>query len=130
MRRAANVEPQPTLRDLARAAYASEHVWRFNPFLSDSAVQTLHLRILRWLELCVAEEELERMLPLATSENAQKLERELQQAERVSCVRKHPRWLVFEVEQRLQIRQDQQARRYPRATASYTSTRATVAAQK
>ena len=107
MRRAANLEPRVTLRDLARAAWAPETLLQFNPFLSDGALKELRLAILEWLSLCVLEDKIERMALLAAEANTQELERELKEVGREWSVKKHPQWLVFEVEQRLQIRRVQ-----------------------
>ena len=107
MRRAANLEPRVTLRDLASAACAPTSLRAFNPFLSDEALSVLHAGILLWLRLCVAEDKLERMLAHAAAGNSLELEREARQTRRAWDVRAHPHWLVFEVEQRLQIRREQ-----------------------
>ena len=105
MRRAANFEPRVTLRDLARAAWEPEGLRQFNPFLSEAAVrEVLRPAILEWLKLCVLEDKLERMEFIAADGNAQELERELKEVGREWSVKEHPQWLVFEVEQRLQIR--------------------------
>ena len=108
IRRAVNLEPHVTLRDLARAAWQPDELWQFNPFLSTAAVRdVLHPIILEWLELCVLEDKLKRMMNLAEQRNAQELERELNDIGREWKLRDHPQWLVFEVEQRLQIRRVQ-----------------------
>jgi hypothetical protein len=55
----------------------------------------------------VLEDKIERMALLAVEANTQELERELKEVGREWSVKKHPQWLVFEVEQRLQIRRVQ-----------------------
>ena len=108
MRRAANLAPRVTLRDLARASWEPNTLREFNPFLSEAAVKdVLHPAILEWLELCVLEDKLERMARIAANGNAQELERELKEVGRDWAAKQHPQWLVFEVEQRLQIRRVQ-----------------------
>ena len=107
MRRAANLEPRITRRDLARAAWAPETLRQFNPFLTEVAMKELRLAILEWLSLCVLEDKLDRMALLAADANTQELERELREVGREWSVKQHPQWLVFEVEQRLQIRRVQ-----------------------
>lgn len=108
MRRAANLAPCVTLRDLARASWAPETLRAFNPFLSEAAVtEVLHPGILHWLELCVLEDKLERMALIAAAGSSQELERELKEVGRDWEPKRHPQWLVFEVEQRLQIRKAQ-----------------------
>ena len=106
MRRAANLEPYATSRDLIRAALERDELRRFNMFLSDTAVKDLHNAILEWLKLCVLEDKLDRMACalLQTSGGSEDLTRELQNLGRSWSVEEHPEWLVFEVEQRLQIR--------------------------
>lgn len=108
MRRAANLAPRATLPDLARASWEPETLRQFNPFLSEAAVTEVLLPcILQWLELCVLEDKLERMALLAADGNSQELERELKEVGRGWEPKQHPQWLVFEVEQRLQIRRAQ-----------------------
>ena len=108
MRRAANLSPRVTLRDLACAAWEPDELYKFNPFLSAASVQdVLQPAVLEWLALCVLEDKLERMKLLAVEGNVQELERELKEIGRDWCVKLHPQWLVFEVEQRLQIRRIQ-----------------------
>ena len=108
MRRATNLAPHVTLRDLARAAWDPEKLREFNPFLSEAALMdVLHPAILEWLKLCVLEDKLERMTFVAAAGNSQELERELQEVGREWSVKEYPEWLVFEVEQRLQIRKVQ-----------------------
>ena len=104
MRRAANLEPCLTLRDLARAALAPDELRRFNPFISAAAESQLHESILDWLQFCVLEDHLERMCALAARNDVQELERELNEIGREWSVWDHPAWLIFEVEQQLKIR--------------------------
>jgi hypothetical protein len=107
MRRAANLEPRPNTRDLARAACDRSRLWSINPFLSDAALTCLHSHILLWLELYVAEDKLAPMLAHTSTGNQRELEPEAVQAGRPWEVAEHPHWLIFEVEQRLQIRREQ-----------------------
>jgi len=107
MRRAANLEPRVTPRDLASAACAPASLRAFNPFLLDEALSVLHAGTLLWLRLCVAEDKLKRMLAHAAAGNSLELELEVSQTRRAWDVRAHPHWLVFEMEQRLQIRREQ-----------------------
>ena len=108
MRRAVNLEPRVTLRDLARAASEPAAVlFSLNPFLTCEAITTLHNGILLWLEHCVVEDKLHRMIALAAADNEAELAREALQSRRAWSAHEHPHWLVFEVEQRLQIRHEQ-----------------------
>lgn len=115
MRRAANLEPLVSLRDLARAAVNPEELRRYNPLLSALELDPMHTgiakNVLNWLELCVLEDQLDRMCHLAADLkndcDTEELERELGDIGREWDVCKHPEWLVFEVEQQLKIRRDQ-----------------------
>eukprot|EP00966_Prymnesium_polylepis_P105349 2439633-Prymnesium_polylepis.1 len=94
MRRAANLVPRVTLRDLARAAWEPEMLRQFNPFLSNAALmKMIHPAILEWLELCVLEDKLTRMTLIAAESNWQELERELREVGRQWSVTAHPEWL-------------------------------------
>ena len=104
MRRAANLDSCATPRDLARAALDSQLLLRFNPRLSPAALEQMHEAILAWLQLCVLEDKLVRMADLAKQQSSQELQRELINVGREWSVHAHPEWLVFEVEQQLQIR--------------------------
>eukprot|EP01050_Picozoa_sp_SAG11_P004954 SAG11_NODE_331_length_10659_cov_4.512689_3_plen_733_part_00 len=101
LRRTANLVSSVTLSDLAVCAIDCNKLRRFNSFLSDAALGVIHVDILEWLQLCVMEDKLERMQYCA--EKPQELQRELQ-VTREWSVCEYPQWLVFEVEQRLQIR--------------------------
>ncbi|KAJ1494683.1 hypothetical protein T484DRAFT_1608827 [Baffinella frigidus] len=109
MRRACNLLPTVTARDLARTACIPELLRTFNPLLSDASVARVREGILEWLQLCVLEDKLGRMGRFARDGLKQDLERELQELDRPEWVRadKFPEWLVFEVEQQLQIRGNQ-----------------------
>ena len=104
MRRAANLEPYVTPRDLMRAALEPNELRRFNPFLSNAAINDIHSAILEWLQACVLEDKLERMACAARQQISQEIALELANIGRKWSAQEHPEWLVFEVEQRLQIR--------------------------
>ena len=106
LKRAINRVPIPTIRDLARIALEPQYLETFNCFLSETAVSSFHASVLQWLELCVLEDKLGRMIAAARSDPPA-LQRELQDTKRSWCVRKHPEWLIFEMEQQLQIREVQ-----------------------
>jgi hypothetical protein len=101
MRRTANLEPLPTPRDLARAAWAPTNLLRFNPFLSEAAVLRMSAGTLMWLQAYVLEDKIRRAYELAAAGSVEELERELQEVGRAWDVQQHPQWLVFEVEQQL-----------------------------
>ena len=107
MRRAANLDSWATSRDLARAALDSQLLLCFNPRLSPVALEQIHEAIIVWLQLCVLEDKLVRMADHAGQQSSQELQRELLNVGREWSAPAHPEWLVYEVEQQLQIRRVQ-----------------------
>jgi len=79
MRRACNLVPTVTARDLARAACRPDLLRTFNPLLSTRAVARVREGILEWLQMCVLEDKLGRMEGFARDGLKQDLERELQE---------------------------------------------------
>jgi hypothetical protein len=66
--RRADAAPLPNLLDLARAAvepHPSAFIRSFNPYLTDRSCNRLHQAILLWLQLCVLEDRLDRILELS-----------------------------------------------------------------
>ena len=104
MRRAANLEPIATARDLAKIAVDPSLLRDFNPFLSTNSHRILREDCLTWLQLCVSEDQLDRMGRLLAKGDSDMLEREIREVGREWDVHKFPQWLVFEVEQCLKIR--------------------------
>ena len=109
LKQIANLIPIPSRSDLAKLAFAPDGIRTFNPFLSEGASQAIHSGVLQWLQLCVLEDKLRRMLDLAKKQGPAKsaLERELEDTGRAWSVKDYPEWLVFEMEQQLQIRRVQ-----------------------
>lgn len=110
MLRAAGGAARPGLLDLARVAVspdAEEALRPFNPFLTRDACKKLVQGINVWLQVCVLEDRLERLVHLTNEDNMKEMEptliKELQ-VKRVWAPLEHPKWLVFEVEGQLQIR--------------------------
>ncbi len=97
MRRAANLAPQVTLRDLARSAVEASTLRSFNPFMSEAAKKSLLSGILDWLQLCVLEDKITRLCSFAEKEVEQELERELREVGRPWSVTSHPEWLVSQI---------------------------------
>ncbi|GAB4822814.1 hypothetical protein N2152v2_009860 [Parachlorella kessleri] len=102
-----NVVPLPGLLDCARLALRSEWALAFNPFLSKTALHRLQMGARQWLQLCVLEDRLDRLVQVAATlgDPGQEalLIQELQ-VRREWDVAAHPEWLVFEAEGQLQIR--------------------------
>jgi hypothetical protein len=67
MLRAAGLQPTATAVDLLRAACRRELLKQFNPFLSAASVEQLWQGVLVWLQLCVMEDRLTRVLLLAAA---------------------------------------------------------------
>ena len=107
MRRAANLEPFATIRDLVKCLLLPDSIKLFNPFLSNEVQETFLAHILVWLQFCVLEDKMERMYYLVSDNNTQEFLRELKEVGRTWDIRDYPEWLVFEVEQGLQIRRIQ-----------------------
>lgn len=62
------VQPSPSPTDLLRLAWGPEAGFRaFNPFLSDKACGQLREGVLVWLQLCVLEDRMERVMALAAA---------------------------------------------------------------
>jgi hypothetical protein len=101
--KSSNLAPTITLVDLLRLALDRSLFHHFNPFLSEEARDKLHGAILLWMQLCVVEDRLKRLLKCCETGQKSKVLKELQ-VKREWDVEEHLEWLVFEVEGRLQIR--------------------------
>ncbi|KAL7472894.1 hypothetical protein ACHAXS_014340 [Conticribra weissflogii] len=98
--------PTATKSDLAKIAIDPNIIASFNPMLNLESLTVLQSSILTWLRLCVYEDKLMRLISLSDSASTDELLRELH-TETVWDTDKNPAWLVFEVENMLQIRQVQ-----------------------
>ena len=107
LKRIANRIPIPSISDLATLAFDPDWLHIFNPFLSRKTSQAVKDGVLQWLQLCVLEDKVFRMLCHARKQAKSALERELEDCGRGWEVQDFPGWLVFEMEQQLQIRQVQ-----------------------
>ena len=103
LRREANIAPHPGLADLLRIASTPGLVAVYNPLLSADAQSTVHEAVLTLPQLCVLEDRLTRLAACARRGNHAQLLQELL-TRRVWDAATHPKWLVFEVVARLQIR--------------------------
>ena len=101
--KAANQLPTVNKRDLMQIALESQMLHRMNPFLSQESENELRVTIIYWLELCVLQDKIGRLLMYASTNNVAQMIAELQVV-RQWDVREHMEWLVFEVEGQLQIR--------------------------
>lgn len=112
-RRAGNDVPIASTRDLVSTSFGAAQLRDFNQFLSDSSVVRLRAAILQWMELCVLEDRLERILAhlhdaVDSPASADLAVREMR-VRRTFDVSAHPEWLAFEVEGGIQIRPEQHA---------------------
>eukprot|EP00434_Breviolum_minutum_P034401 symbB.v1.2.030448.t1/scaffold3429.1/size56941/4 len=103
MRQISNMAPKVTPRDLLPVAWNPKSLRHFNPFLSPEAEMKLHAFVLLLLKLYVLEEKFKRLVAHANTAAHALLLQELL-VTRSWSVEEHPQWLVFEVEECLQIR--------------------------
>ena len=107
LRQTANFVSCPTPLDFMRMATDFCHCHHFNPFLSETARTALSSVVLLWLKLCVYEDKCWRSLVLLSTDAwEEELRRELLVTHNWDG-EKYPEWLVFEVENSLQIRPKQ-----------------------
>jgi hypothetical protein len=104
LKRTINQVPIPTVQDLARLSFMPKMLKDFNPFLSEAGTKKFQTGVFQWLDLCVLEDKLHRMLGFARKKEQQPLERELENIKSDWSVQDYPEWRVFEMEQQLQIR--------------------------
>eukprot|EP00899_Mesostigma_viride_P019526 jgi/Mesvir1/27575/Mv07320-RA.1 len=104
----ASLLPGVTLRDVARMACDRTLIAHCNPFLSRPAKAAVYDAILVWLQLCVLEDKLGRLVAHATAEDERMLLQELEVV-RAWDVCQHPLWLVLEADRGFQIRPNQYA---------------------
>eukprot|EP00957_Ditylum_brightwellii_P043616 3306157-Ditylum_brightwellii.AAC.1 len=103
--RVANIIPTAVTSDLLVLSCYHNKIHDFNPLLTHSSCQNVHNGLLLWLQLCVMEDKLKRLIKLDanTTSNAKGIIKELK-AKRMWDPVAHPSWLVFEVERMIQIR--------------------------
>eukprot|EP00961_Rhodomonas_salina_P053465 717141-Rhodomonas_salina.1 len=104
--RASNQLPRAGVSDLPRFLSCDQPLEEFNQLLDADSVAFIQQGILVWLQLCVLETKLDRLVAHAES-NAQGLLVDELQVRREWSVHKYPEWLVFEMEGGLQIRPKQ-----------------------
>eukprot|EP01080_Neovahlkampfia_damariscottae_P011886 gene11886-5213_t len=99
-----NLIATPTFTDLLKSSYDAEHPMKMNPFLSKESLINFQNGCLKYLELCSLEQKFERLLSLKSDKDM--FLKELM-GKRKWNIEEHPRWLAFEVEGNIQIRNDQ-----------------------
>ncbi|KAL3776350.1 hypothetical protein ACHAW5_003524 [Stephanodiscus triporus] len=104
MLRVAGRVPTAIAVDLATIAIDPIMIATFNPMIKDKSHLLESISI--WLQLCVYEDKLARVLSFFKSGLIEDVMAELA-IRTVWDTSKHPHWLVFEVENGIQIRQDQ-----------------------
>ncbi|KAI9918934.1 hypothetical protein PsorP6_011514 [Peronosclerospora sorghi] len=104
-----NYLPLVTVSDIVRCAFDKETLYALAPTLSEKAREVVTKAVIMYLELCVLEDKVERLIWI-TSRRGEMSEAQL--IEELKNVREweskeYPYWLAFEVEGRLQIRHEQ-----------------------
>jgi hypothetical protein len=100
----ANLHAIPVLTDFMKATYDEEYAQKLNPFFNKKSIQIFQKSCIKYLELCSLNQKLKRLISLKSDENL--FMRELR-VTREWKIEEHPRWLVFEVEGEIQIRNEQ-----------------------
>lgn len=102
-----NLAPTITTIDLMSMLLSTPLLLTYNPYFTEEACGCIISDVILWLQLCVLEDKLKRILKLC--ENANGDEQLIQELEvkRNWSVKEHTEWLVFEVEGCLQIRPKQ-----------------------
>jgi Protein of unknown function (DUF3638) len=104
--RLSNMLPTATSIDFARTINQPEWLAGFNPILSKRSHTMLRHSVLIWLQLCVLDDKLERLMNLDRDTNEAEILNEIA-SYRIWDTTKYPAWLVFEVENGIQIRPEQ-----------------------
>ncbi|OWZ16492.1 hypothetical protein PHMEG_0009705 [Phytophthora megakarya] len=102
----ANYLPQLTASDIVRCAFDEETLHVLVPKLSEKSRTLFKKGVLRYMELCVLEDKMERLIWKANRSSDAQLVDELMNVRQWQSVA-FPYWLAFEVEGRLQIRHEQ-----------------------
>ncbi|TDH71197.1 hypothetical protein CCR75_002704 [Bremia lactucae] len=103
-----NFLPQLTLIDLIQCAFDEEVLFCLAPKLSEMARKQFRIGVIRFMELCVLEDKVERLIWKAKRSelsSAQLVDELVNDRQWLS--KEFPYWLAFEVEGRLQIRHEQ-----------------------
>lgn len=98
--------PTASATDLAKCAIDASVITTFNPMLTLESCAKLVESILIWLRLCVYEDKLGRLVSFFRSGSLDEMTREIDTVT-IWDTAKHPYWLIFEVENGIQIRQEQ-----------------------
>ncbi len=113
--RYSNDIPIVNVRDFPRILLNSCHILLFNPYISSASCKLIHAACMNWAELCVMEDRLHRLcktLPDLGSGDSKEhnqnptVVKELLLRRRWSS-KDYPEWLVFELEQGIQIWNEQ-----------------------
>ena len=104
--RASNKLPYLTLSDIAKIAYNPDILSSFNPMLNNDELDYFRNMTLDWMQLCVLEDRIERVIELLQNRKVEESIREIQTYRKYN-VKSHPEWLAFEVDQGIQIRPEQ-----------------------
>ena len=106
MLRMVGIVPSATTADLARITFVPSLIKDFNPMLNQDACEMLVKSIITWLQLCVYEDKLARLISLCNAGETENIKSELE-TKPIWNRTDYPYWLVFEVENAIMIRQEQ-----------------------
>ena len=103
-----DIHPSALLTDLVLFACEKRKVKSFNPFLTEAGIENIQTIIIRWLQYCVMEDKIERLLYHCDNRNNNNMNwlNELRNQRKWSDYQR-PHWLAFEVEGQIQIRSEQ-----------------------
>ena len=106
MLRNVGIVPSATIADLAKISFMPSLIEDFNPMLNQKAREVVVKSIIIWLQLCVYEDKLTRLISLCGVGTYEDVVKELE-TKTIWVPAEHPYWLVFEVENAIMIRQEQ-----------------------
>ncbi|KAI8893829.1 hypothetical protein BC833DRAFT_652595, partial [Globomyces pollinis-pini] len=100
------ITPTFTLDDIMKMAVDISIISIINPHLSEYQISALHTRIISYLKMCCLEDKIERLLNFLHQDDHSQVVQCLMTKREWKC-EDHPYWLVFEVENTIQIRANQ-----------------------
>lgn len=103
LKRLSNIICTPNLLDVLQSSFDNTTLKKITPFFSPASRALIKSAIFIWMQFCVLEDKLTRLVSFHKSGDIASLQAELE-VYRVWSVQHYPRWLAFEVESRIQIR--------------------------
>lgn len=102
-----NYSPRPTVGDIVRSSFDTDVLAQLAPQLSQQGRAVFKAAVLQFMELCVLEDKLERLVVAAQQGAPETYFVDELSSTREWSSEEHPYWLAFEIEGRLQIRHEQ-----------------------